>query len=76
MAKLYMIMHASLRIDAIKVGPWMIFAWTGLGLDHERHHAWKWDGGNSPTTAASSLLGIELTATYLPDSKDQETTKC
>ena len=57
---------ASMRIqtsvvDAIKVGPWMIFAWTGL--DHGHPHAWKLEGGNSPTAAASPTLGVELTPT-------------
>ena len=73
-ARIHMIMRANLSVDAMKVGPWMIFAWTGL--EHGRHHAWKWEGGNSPTAATSPTLGLELTATYLPDSKDREPRKC
>ena len=73
MARIHMIMHANLSEDASKVGPWMIFAWSGL--DHGRHHAWKWEGGDSPTAATSPTLGLELTARYLPDSKDREPIK-
>ena len=69
----HMIMRANVSVDAIKVGPWMIFAWTGL--DHGHHHACKWEGGNSPTAATSPMLGLELTATYLPDSKNREPRK-
>ena len=60
-------------VDAIKVGPWMIFAWTGV--DHDV--IMLGSGGRNPSAAATSpTLGLELTATYLPDSKDRERRKC
>ena len=34
-------------LDVPKVGPWMIYSRTGL--DHGRHHAWVWEGGNNLT---------------------------